>query len=123
MTLQNEGIGYKDLDELLANPSDMDFVIGTNSRNFCVPRLNVINEWIVCFTFESTEMISIELPEEYQRDSWQLSEDEKTKAIHVLREEGNALYAKGDRDAAELKYHSAIAIIEQLLMKWVKNWM
>lgn len=29
MTLQNEGIGYKDLDELFAKPCDLEFIIGT----------------------------------------------------------------------------------------------
>lgn len=28
MTLQNEGIGYKDLDELFAKPCDLEFIIG-----------------------------------------------------------------------------------------------
>lgn len=34
-----------------------------------------------------------------------------------MREEGNALYKKGDVDAAEDKYRRAIGMIEQLLMK------
>lgn len=28
MTLQTEGIGYPDLDELMKNPCDLEFVIG-----------------------------------------------------------------------------------------------
>lgn len=28
MTIQNEGIGYKDLDELFAHPCDLEFTIG-----------------------------------------------------------------------------------------------
>lgn len=28
MTIQNEGIGYKDLDELFAKPCDLEFIIG-----------------------------------------------------------------------------------------------
>lgn len=28
MTIQNEGIGYKDLDGLFAKPCDLEFIIG-----------------------------------------------------------------------------------------------
>lgn len=28
MTIQNKGIGYKDLDELFAKPFDLEFIIG-----------------------------------------------------------------------------------------------
>lgn len=28
MTLQTEGIGYDDLDELISNPCDLEFIIG-----------------------------------------------------------------------------------------------
>lgn len=63
------------------------------------------------------EIVSIELPNEYQKDSWQLDDNEKTNAIKVMREEGNELYKKGDTEAAEDKYRRAIGMIEQLLMK------
>lgn len=29
MTIQNEGIGYKDLDDLFSHPCDLEFIIGT----------------------------------------------------------------------------------------------
>lgn len=73
------------------------------------------NELNTVFFLE--EIISIEQPNEYQKESWQLNDDEKTVAIRTLREEGNNLYKKGDRDAAEEKYKMAIGMIEQLLMK------
>lgn len=31
MTLQTEGIGYDDLDELISNPCDLEFIIGKSS--------------------------------------------------------------------------------------------
>lgn len=35
MTLQTEGVGYDDLNDLLKNPSDLEFIIGTfNSQQF-----------------------------------------------------------------------------------------
>lgn len=30
MTIQNEGIGYKDLDELFTKPCDLEFILGKN---------------------------------------------------------------------------------------------
>lgn len=30
MTIQNEGIGYKDLDDLFAKPCDLEFILGKN---------------------------------------------------------------------------------------------
>lgn len=32
MTIQNEGIGYKDLDELFTKPCDLEFIIGENKE-------------------------------------------------------------------------------------------
>lgn len=65
----------------------------------------------------STEIISIERPTDYEKESWQLSDTEKTAAITRLREDGNELYRKGQTEKAEEKYKSALGMIEQLLMK------
>lgn len=40
MTIQNEGIGYKDLDELFTNPCDLEFIIGA-SISECFPIFNL----------------------------------------------------------------------------------
>lgn len=90
MTLQSEGIGYKDLDELFAKPCDLEFII---------------------------EIISIERPEEYERETWQLSEDERRTAIQTYREQGNELYRTKKIDEAATKYETALGIVEQLLTK------
>lgn len=90
MTLQSEGIGYKDLDELFAKPCDLEFIM---------------------------EIVSIERPEEYERETWQLSEDERRKAIQTYREQGNELYRTKKIDEAATKYETALGIIEQLLTK------
>lgn len=67
------------------------------------------------------ELISIELPDEYEKESWQLSENEKFNTVKECREIGNELYRKGKIDEAEEKYRSALAIIEPLLLKYLLN--
>ncbi|XP_063241341.1 AH receptor-interacting protein [Bacillus rossius redtenbacheri] len=87
--LQNEGVGHKDLNELLTSPCDLEF------------------------TFE---LIKVESPEEYERESWQMNEQEKLQDVPVLREEGNTLYRKGEYEAAAKKYAQAIGHLEQLML-------
>jgi len=36
VTLQNEGIGYVDLDELIKYPQDLEFTIGTNVKLYYI---------------------------------------------------------------------------------------
>lgn len=90
MTLQNEGMGYEDLDELLQRPVDLEFTI---------------------------ELISIELPEEYEKERWQMSDDEKMLATHTLRERGNRLYNAQNYAEAEICYRDAVGMVEQLMLK------
>uniref|UniRef100_A0A6B2E7A8 Putative aryl-hydrocarbon receptor-interacting protein n=1 Tax=Phlebotomus kandelakii TaxID=1109342 RepID=A0A6B2E7A8_9DIPT len=90
MTLQNEGLGYEDLDELFKNPSDLEF------------------------TFE---LLSVELPEDYEKESWQLNEDEKVKSVAVLREKGNLQFKEGHLDQAMSSYTQALGMLEQLMLR------
>lgn len=90
MTVQNEGIGYRDLDELFNNPQDLEFTI---------------------------EILSIESPEEYERESWQLNDGEKLELVRKMREQGNAAYGRKDYPAAQEAYSHAIGIVEQLMLK------
>ncbi|XP_017473513.1 PREDICTED: AH receptor-interacting protein [Rhagoletis zephyria] len=90
MTLQNEGIGYKDLDDLLAKPCDLEFII---------------------------ELFSIEHPEEYEKERWQMDDAEKMNAQAVLREKGNQLYREKKYKEAEECYCKAVGMIEQLMTK------
>lgn len=90
MTLQNEGMGYEDLDDLLQKPVDLEFTI---------------------------ELISIELPEEYEKERWQMSDDEKMLATHTLRERGNRLYNAQNYAEAEICYRDAVGMVEQLMLK------
>lgn len=63
------------------------------------------------------ELLSVELPSEYEKESWQLTENEKFTTIKENREIGNELYRNGKIDAAEEKYRAALGIVEQLLLK------
>ncbi|XP_075155896.1 AH receptor-interacting protein [Haematobia irritans] len=90
MTLQNEGLGYKDLDDLLSNPTDLIFTI---------------------------DLLSIEMPEEYKKDTWQLSDEERLKTAIKLRDEGNNLYKEKDFKKAEECYRQAVGLIDQLMVK------
>ncbi|GAB0100252.1 AH receptor-interacting protein [Sergentomyia squamirostris] len=90
MTLQNEGLGYEDLDDLFKNPSDLEF------------------------TFE---LLSVELPENYEKESWQLNEDEKIKSVAALREKGNFQFRDGNYDEAMNSYTQALGMLEQLMLR------
>lgn len=90
MTLQNEGIGYCDLDELFKSPSHLIFTL---------------------------EVLSIELPEEYEKESWQLNEDEKLVSVEDFRLKGNELFKINKFVQAEECYSKALGIIEQLMLR------
>lgn len=90
MTVQTEGLGYGDLNELMSEPCDLEF------------------------TFE---LLSAELPDQYEREAWQLNDDEKLGTVVRLRAEGNAAYKAGDLAAAEADYCRAIGMLEQLMLK------
>ncbi|CRK98842.1 CLUMA_CG012091, isoform A [Clunio marinus] len=90
MTLQNEGIGYHDLDELFHSPCDLIFTI---------------------------EVLSIELPEEYEKETWQLNEDEKLKSIEDYRIRGNQKFKESKLKEAEELYSLALGVLEQLMLK------
>ncbi|XP_061402912.1 AH receptor-interacting protein [Musca vetustissima] len=90
MSLQNDGLGYKDLDDLLSNPTDLIFTI---------------------------DLLSIEMPEDYKKDTWQLSDDERLTTSMKLRDEGNDLYKQKEYAKAEECYRQAVGLIEQLMIK------
>lgn len=90
MTLQNEGLGYCDLDDLMKNPCDLEFIF---------------------------ELLSVELPSDYQKEAWQMSDEERLLKVSELKEEGNQLYKERNFKGAQEKYTYAIGLIEQLMLK------
>lgn len=89
-TLHTEGVGYDDLNELITNPRDLEFII---------------------------ELLQVETPDQYEKEAWQMDEVEKLAAVPILKEEGNQLYRNKEYKKAAEKYSTAIGIVDQLMLK------
>ncbi|XP_076160862.1 aryl-hydrocarbon-interacting protein-like 1 [Ptiloglossa arizonensis] len=89
VTLQNEGIGYDDLNELIKYPQDLEFTI---------------------------ELVQVILPGEYEKESWQMTENEKLKSIPDIKEKGNILFKEKNYDGACNTYAKGIGLLEQLML-------
>lgn len=63
-----------------------------------------------------TELLKVEAPEDYEKESWQMNEEEKLNAIPGLRAEGNSLFYNKNYKAASEKYALAIGMLEQLML-------
>lgn len=94
MTLQTEGIGYKDLDELMLKPTDLEFII---------------------------EILKVELPSEFEKEDWLLNADEKLSELPSLRTRGNKLYGEKKYKEAQEMYARALDICEELIIKEKPN--
>lgn len=90
MTSQH-GTGYATLDRLIAHPP--------RSLRFVFHLLNVLQ------------------PNEYEADSWQLSNEERYASVLQLKADGNALYGKGEWMAAIDKYRDALTRLDTLLLR------
>ena len=75
------GVGYDDLDDLLKNPKDLDFIF---------------------------ELVRVEQPGEYEKESWAMSDEEKMVLIPKLKEEGNEFVKKKIYKEAAEKYEEAL---------------
>lgn len=60
----------------------------------------------------------MEEPDEYEKESWQFSENEKIELIPQLRASGNEQFKKRNYKAAAESYAKAIGIIEELMLKY-----
>ena len=63
------------------------------------------------------ELLKIDQPGEYKKESWAMSVEEKEEAIVRLREEGNLLYRAGNHEDASSKYFEALGYLEQLSLR------
>lgn len=88
------GVGYEDLDKLLKNPKNLDFIF---------------------------EIVRVEQPGEYKKDSWSLTEDEKIKQLPILKANGNSLFKEKKFDEACKQYEEALGYLEQLMVKEKPN--
>ena len=58
MAMAEGGIGYDDLNQLMKEPEDLEFIM---------------------------EVLTVEQPEEYERESWQMEPDEKLDSTPQLK--------------------------------------
>ncbi|CAH0394878.1 unnamed protein product [Bemisia tabaci] len=89
-SFQSEGTGYEDLNKLVEKPQDLEFTI---------------------------ELLEVAAPNEYSKESWQLTEDEKLKEVPKLQIAGNEKYKNKDYEGAASTYATAIGYLEQLMIK------
>lgn len=68
----------------------------------------------LCFELE---LVGVEQPGDYKKDHWAMTDGEKTVATSALREEGNALYKRGDYEGASGKYFEALSYLEERIIK------
>lgn len=91
MAMQAEGgLGYDDLNLLMKEPEDLEFIF---------------------------ELLSVEQPEEYQKEGWQMDADEKLDSVPQLKAEGNAMFGAKDFTGASEKYKQALGRLEQLMLR------
>ncbi|KAM4047186.1 aryl-hydrocarbon-interacting protein-like 1 isoform 4-T6 [Anomaloglossus baeobatrachus] len=92
-------LGYEDLDELQKEPQPLIFVL---------------------------ELLKVESPSMYKRETWALNNDEKLKIVPVLHGEGNRLFKLGRFEDATNKYREALICLKNLQTKekpWEVPWM
>ncbi|XP_031716892.1 aryl-hydrocarbon-interacting protein-like 1 isoform X4 [Anarrhichthys ocellatus] len=83
-------LGYDDLDELMKEPKPLYFVL---------------------------ELIRVQQPSEYNRETWAMSDEERLKVVPVLHGQGNKLYKQGHYQEATQKYKEAIICIKNVQTK------
>ena len=91
MAMQAEGgLGYDDLNQLMKSPEDLEFIF---------------------------ELLHVEQPEDYEKESWQMDADEKLSSVPALKSEGNTLFGVKDYTGASEKYTAALGRLEQLMLR------
>ncbi|XP_072909563.1 aryl-hydrocarbon-interacting protein-like 1 isoform X1 [Hemitrygon akajei] len=92
-------LGYDDLDELQKEPQPLIFVI---------------------------ELLKVESPSAYKRETWAMNDDEKLKAVPLLHGTGNKLFKLGRYPEALAKYREAVICLKNLQVKqkpWEIQWL
>ncbi|XP_059171715.1 AH receptor-interacting protein-like [Physella acuta] len=90
MALSEQGMGYSDLDELMKSPQPLVFTL---------------------------ELLTLELPEQFEQESWSMNEKEKLESVPKLREAGNEAYSKKNYEEAANKYAQALGMLEDLMLQ------
>ncbi|XP_076833129.1 aryl-hydrocarbon-interacting protein-like 1 isoform X2 [Brachyhypopomus gauderio] len=92
-------LGYEDLDELQKEPQPLIFIL---------------------------ELLKVQQPSEYERESWALSDAERLRAVPVCHAQGNRLYKQGRFQEATRKYKEGILCIKNVQSKekaWEAPWL
>ena len=77
----------------------------------------MVNKLILPTGNTVVEVLKIEHPGDYNKESWAMDIDEKLAKVPILKEEGNKLYKEGNFQQASDKYATAIGMLEQLLLR------
>ncbi|XP_018018830.1 AH receptor-interacting protein [Hyalella azteca] len=85
-----EGLGHADLDGLIARPRHMKFTV---------------------------ELLKVELPGSYEKQFWEMTDDERRESVSLLRQQGNELFNNKRPVEAGLKYKEAIARLDNLMLR------
>lgn len=85
-----EGLGYEDLNSLMKEPKPLIFIF---------------------------ELVTVSQPDEYEKEIWQMDENEQEKAVPALRESGNLLFKVKKYQEASVKYGEALSILDNCAMK------
>ncbi|XP_029469141.1 aryl-hydrocarbon-interacting protein-like 1 isoform X2 [Rhinatrema bivittatum] len=92
-------LGYGDLDELQKEPQPLIFTI---------------------------ELLKVESPNTYKRESWAMNNEEKLRAVPILHGEGNRLFKLGRYEEAINKYREAVICLKNIQTKekpWETPWL
>jgi len=76
-----------------------------------------LSEFAVCLL----ELLTAELPGQYNKESWAMDYDEKFAALPKLREDGNRLYGEQKYHEAATMYAEALNMLEQLCLRLVSH--
>lgn len=88
--MAQKGLGYEVLDSWLAKPEPL------------------------VFTFH---LLNVLRPDEYEKESWALTPEQKLESIPQLKEEGNELFRQGNLKEAERKYGEALSRLDVLVLR------
>lgn len=73
---------------------------------------NRYNQYLFC-----SELLKVVHPDEYQKEAWQMNEEEQLVRVHELKDEGNEVFKKGELKSAADMYAEAIGILERLSVR------
>lgn len=89
----------------------MHFVLGGTAFEY----ISLLTESFYCYG--SVELLKVELPHQYKKETWQLNEDERLGRLPELKATGNAKFKEGKYKEASDAYAEALGILENLMLK------